>query len=132
MRTINVTNNLTLDGVMQAPGGKDEDPRSGFRHGGWATPYHDAVKMRINGDAADAVAKLKNEPGDDLTRLGSGELVRSLVRRDLIDQLILLIHPLVLGCGRRLFYDDGPSTKFRLANSTPTTTGVIIATYELA
>jgi dihydrofolate reductase len=193
MRTINVTNNLTLDGVMQAPGGKDEDPRSGFEHGGWATPYHDAVKMRIMGegmakphallfgrrtyehffkvwpgrtdnpftevldntqkyvasttlkeplpwknstlllgDAADAVAKLKNEPGDDLTILGSGELVRSLMRRNLIDQFILLIHPLVLGSGRRMFPDDGPGTKFRLANSTPTTTGVIIATYELA
>jgi len=84
------------------------------------------------GDAADAVAKLKNEPGDDLTILGSGELVRSLMRRNLIDQFILLIHPLVLGSGRRMFPDDGPGTKFRLANSTPTTTGVIIATYELA
>jgi len=54
------------------------------------------------------------------------------MRRNLIDQFILLIHPLVLGSGRRMFPDDGPGTKFRLANSTPTTTGVIIATYELA
>ena len=50
MRTISVTNNLTLDGVMQAPGGKEEDPREDFKHGGWATPYHDSVKMRIMGE----------------------------------------------------------------------------------
>src|SRR5678810_1165820 len=49
MRKINVTNNVTLDGVMQAPGGKEEDTRNGFKHGGWAAAYHDEVKMKIMG-----------------------------------------------------------------------------------
>ena len=86
----------------------------------------------LRGDAADAVAKLKGEDGDDLAILGSGELIRSLARRDLIDQYTLLIHPLVLGAGLRMFGDDGAYAKFRLANSVPTTTGVIIATYARA
>ena len=193
MRKINVTNNLTLDGVMQAPGGKEEDLRDGFEYGGWAGPYNDEVKNRVmaqgmakrgsllfgrrtyehffkvwpgrtdnpytevldntqkyvasrtlteplpwknstllHGDAADAIAKLKQEPGDDLVILGSGELVRSLMRRTLIDEMVLIIHPLVLGAGRRMFGDDGAFAKFRLADSVPTTTGVIIATYQLA
>ena len=63
----------------------------------------------LEGDAADAVAGLKQQPGKDLTVLGSGELVRSLRRRDLIDEYLLLIHPLVLGSGRRLFPDGGPA-----------------------
>ena len=193
MRKINVTNNVTLDGVMQAPGGKEEDTRNGFKHGGWAAPYHDEVKMKIMGrgmarrgallfgrhtyehffkvwpgrtdnpftevldntqkyvvsrtlkeplpwknstllvgDAEESVAALKNEPGVDLTILGSGELVRSLVRRNLIDQFVLLIHPLILGAGQRMFDNDGTLARFTLAESVPTTTGVIIATYELA
>ena len=57
----------------------------------------------LAGDAADAVARLREQPGDDLTVLGSGELVRSLMRRDLVDEYVLQIHPLVLGAGRRLF-----------------------------
>lgn len=193
MRRINVTNNLTLDGVMQAPGGKEEDLRDGFAYGGWATPYNDAVKGKIMaqgiakrssllfgrrtyehffkvwpgrtdnpftevldntqkyvasrtlteplpwknstllpGDAADAIARLKQEPGDDLVILGSGELVQSLMRRHLIDEMVLVIHPLVLGSGRRMFGDDGTFAKFRLVESVPTTTGAIIATYQLA
>ena len=193
MRKINVTNNVTLDCVMQAPGGKEEDTRDGFQHGGWAMPYNDEVKGKemgkgmakrgallfgrrtyehffkvwpgrtdnpfspvldntqkyvasrtlkeplpwknstlLKGDAADAVAALKKDGTDDLTILGSGELVQSLMRRNLIDSFVLLIHPLVLGSGRRMFADDGTMAKFRLVNSVPTTTGVIIATYELA
>ena len=193
MRKINVTNNVTLDGVMQAPGGKEEDTRNGFRHGGWAAPYHDEVKMKIMGrgmakrgallfgrhtyehffkvwpgrtdnpftevldntqkyvvsrtlneplpwknstlllgDAEETVAALKNEPGVDLTILGSGELVRSLVRHNLIDQFVLLIHPLILGAGQRMFDNDGTPARFKLAESVPTTTGVIIATYNIA
>ena len=193
MRKINVTNNVTLDGVMQAPGGREEDTRNGFKHGGWAAPYHDDVKMKIMGrgmarrgallfgrhtyehffkvwpgrtdnpftevldntqkyvvsrtlkeplpwknstllagDAEETVAALKNEPGVDLTILGSGELVRSLVRHNLIDQFVLLIHPLILGAGQRMFDSDGTLARFKLAESVATTTGVIIATYELA
>lgn len=193
MRTITVFTSVTLDGVMQAPGRPDEDPRGGFGRGGWAAPYSDEVMGRVaaegmagpgslllgrrtyedfhgfwpnqtdnpftevldntrkyvasatlaeplpwrnstllKGDAAEAVARLKEEPGEDLTVLGSGELVQSLRRRDLVDRYVLLIHPLVLGSGRRLFPDGGPEATLRLVDSVPTTTGVIIATYEPA
>jgi dihydrofolate reductase len=84
----------------------------------------------LEGDAAAAVARLKEEPGEDLTVLGSGELVQSLRRRDLVDRYVLLLHPLVLGSGRRLFPDGGPPATLRLVDSVPTTTGVIITTYQ--
>jgi dihydrofolate reductase len=190
MSKIVVIENLTLDGVMQAPGRPDEDPRGGFRHGGWALPYSDAVlgsfmaermattralvlgrrtyedfagfwpkqtdnpytevldnttkyvasstlaeplpwgnSELLDGDAADALARLKEEPGGELVVLGSGELTRSLMRRGLIDEFILLVHPLVLGQGRRLFPDEGPPATLRLVDSRGTTTGVVIATY---
>ena len=197
MSKVVVINNLTLDGVMQAPGRPDEDPRGGFAHGGWALPYNDAVMGRVmgdmmgagtaqggslllgrrtyedfyavwpnrkdnpytevlnntqkyvasttlkeplpwrnstllKGDAAEAVARLKQQPGADIGILGSGELIQSLMRRNLIDEWTLLIHPLVLGSGRRLFPDGGPFTALRLVNSVTTTTGVVIATYQLA
>lgn len=85
----------------------------------------------LQGDAADAVARLREQPGDDLTVLGSGELVRSLMRRDLVDEYVLQIHPLVLGAGRRLF-PEGVHAALRLVDSVTTTTGVIIATYRPA
>jgi dihydrofolate reductase len=86
----------------------------------------------LTGDAAQAVAKLKAEPGQDLVVLGSGQLVQVLLRHDLIDEYQLLIHPLVLGSGRRLFPDGSPFAKLRLTNSVTTTTGVVIATYQPA
>jgi dihydrofolate reductase len=193
MRKVVVFNSVTLDGVMQAPGRPDEDPRGGFEHGGWAVPYNDEVMAEavaegmadpgplllgrrtygdffsfwphqtgnpftevldnalkyvassslaeplgwrnselLAGDAADAVARLKQQPGQDLTVLGSGELIQSLRRRDLIDEYLLLIHPLVLGSGRRLFPDGGPPATLRLVDAKPTTTGVLIATYRPA
>jgi dihydrofolate reductase len=84
----------------------------------------------LEGDAAGAVARLKQEPGKDLTVLGSGELVQALRRHDLVDQYVLLLHPLVLGSGRRMFPDGGPYAELRLVDAVPTTTGVIIATYR--
>jgi dihydrofolate reductase len=193
MRKVVVFTNVTLDGVMQAPGRPDEDRRGGFEHGGWALPYSDPVMGKVQaegmanagplllgrrtyedfssfwprqtdnpftevldkaekyvasttlraplpwsnstlleGDAADAVAGLKRRPGKDLTVLGSGELVQSLRRRDLVDRYLLLIHPLVLGTWRRLFPDGGPAGPLRLVESVTTTTGVVIATYEPA
>jgi dihydrofolate reductase len=193
MSKITVVNNLSLDGVMQAPGRPDEDPRGGFEHGGWAMPYNDEVKGRamgegmarggallfgrrtyedfygvwpnrtdnpftevlnsqqkyvasttlkeplpwsnstlLDGDAAEAVARLKDESDEDLAILGSGVLVASLMKRNLIDRWVLLIHPLVLGSGRRLFADDGTFAKLKLTDSLTTTTGVVIATYERA
>jgi dihydrofolate reductase len=81
------------------------------------------------GDPAASVAKLKSEPGPDLGIVGSAQLVRSLLAARLIDQYVLLIHPLVLGQGRRLFDDRGPGVDFELIDSLPTSEGVIIATY---
>jgi dihydrofolate reductase len=193
MSRLTVVNNVTVDGVMQAPGRPDEDTRGGFAHGGWAAPYGDEVMGRVMaqrmarpgalvlgrrtyedfasywpkqtdnpftpvlnqrrkyvasttlkeplpwsnstllpGDAAQAVAQLKEQGDEDLAVLGSGELVRSLMRHDLVDEYLLNIHPLVRGAGRRLFPDDGTTAKLRLVDSTPTTTGVLIATYRPA
>jgi dihydrofolate reductase len=86
----------------------------------------------LEGDAAEAVAGLKERPGKDLVVLGSGELVRSLMRRNLVDEYVLLIHPLILGSGRRLFADGGSFAALRLVDTKTTTTGVVIATYQPA
>ncbi len=90
-----------------------------------------ANSTRLDGDAADAVARLKAQSEIDLGILGSGVLIDSLMRRDLIDEYVLLIHPLVLGSGRRLF-PGGAGATLRLVDSLTTTTGVIIATYRPA
>ncbi len=191
MGKVVVFTSVTLDGVMQAPARPDEDVRGGFKHGGWAVPYADAISGKmagrstsgtgglllgrrtyedffavwpnrtdnpftevlnraqkyvasrtlreplpwinstlLKGDAGDAVARLKSELDGELIVLGSGELVSGLMQHKLVDQFILLIHPLVLGSGRRLFADGGPEANFQLVDSKPTTTGVIIATYQ--
>ena len=83
----------------------------------------------LKGNAADAAAELKAQ-GQDLTVLGSGDLLQSLMRRGLVDQYLLLIHPVVLGSGRRMFADGTTFGKLRLVDSVTTTTGVVIATYE--
>jgi len=85
----------------------------------------------LEGDAVDAVASLKEEAEEDLGLLGSGELARSLMRRGLIDEYLLLIHPIVLGSGQRLF-DDGTHAALELMDSVTTTTGVVVATYRPA
>lgn len=85
----------------------------------------------LKGEAAQTVAKLKQEPGKDIVVLGSGELVRSLLRHNLVDELVLSIHPLLLGSGHRLFDDVGYGT-FRLVDSDTTDSGVVIATYAPA
>jgi dihydrofolate reductase len=194
MSRIVITNNLTLDGVMQSPSHPDEDRRGGFEHGGWAPPYADSVMARVmgegiarggallfgrrtyeqfaafwpnqpddnpyaevlnnrqkyvasttlqeplpwsnstllEGDAAEAVAELKQRPGKDIVVLGSGDLVRSLMRRDLVDEYVLSVHPLVAGSGRRLFPDGGSFAPLRLVDAVTTTTGVVISTYQPA
>ncbi|MGE2769866.1 dihydrofolate reductase family protein [Rhodococcus sp. 1.20] len=177
MRKLSVTNSVTLDGVMQAPGGPDEDRRGGFEHGGWAAPFNDSVMAQkmgegmakkselllgrrtyenfasywpfqtdnpftevldntqkyvvsrtlgvqlpwknstlLKGDAADAVATLKESEGPDLVILGSGDLITSLADRRLVDTYTLLIHPLVLGTGRRL----SPTELRSLSSPSPT------------
>jgi dihydrofolate reductase len=191
MRKLVVFNSLTLDGVMQAPGRPDEDPRGGFQHGGWAVKYADPVMAGVagegmatgggllfgrrtyedfysvwpnrtdnpftevlnktqkyvasntlaeplpwpnstilKGDVAGSVAGLKHESGGDIVILGSGDLIRSLMPHHLIDEFILLIHPLILGSGRRLFADGGAFASLRLVDTKTTTTGVVIATYQ--
>jgi dihydrofolate reductase len=86
----------------------------------------------LSGDAAAAVAVLKQQPGGDLGVLGSGELLRSLMRRKLVDEFVLMIHPLVLGSGRRLFDESDEFLALRLVDSVTTTTGVLIGTYQAA
>jgi dihydrofolate reductase len=186
-----VINHMTLDGVMQGPGGPEEDTRGGFAHGGWAMPGNDDVMGRVlgegmaqggpllfgrwtyesfygywprqtdnpfsevldnarkyvasrtaeeplpwrnstllKGDAVEAVARLRAQEGPDIGVLGSGELIRSLMPHGLIDEYLLMIHPLVLGTGRRLFPDAGSPVALRLLDSVTTTTGVVIARYR--
>jgi len=84
----------------------------------------------MHGDIPAAVAELKHNLAGDLVIMGSGELIRSLLPHGLIDEYLLMIHPLVLGSGRRLFDYDDHVVKLRLLSSTATTTGVIIATYQ--
>ena len=84
----------------------------------------------LKGDAAEAVARLKEQPGKDLVILGSGVLVQSLMRHNLIDEYLLTIHPLVLGSGRRLFPDGGAYAALKLVETKTTTTGVVIAIYR--
>jgi dihydrofolate reductase len=91
-------------------------------------PWNNSTLLK--GDAAEAVAKLKEQPGKNLAVLGSGELVQSLMRHNLIDEYVLTIHPLVLGSGRRLFTDGGALAALRLVDAKTTTTGVVIATYQ--
>jgi dihydrofolate reductase len=86
----------------------------------------------LKGDAAEAVARLKQEPGKDLVVMGSGELAQSLMRGNLIDEYVLLIHPLVLGSGRRLFPEGSAAATLRLVGTKTTSTGVVIATYQPA
>lgn len=86
----------------------------------------------LKGDVADAVAKLKQEPGKDLSVLGSGDFVQTLMEHDLVDEYQFMVDPIVLGSGRRLFRDGSPKTALRLVDSKTTSTGVLIVTYQPA
>jgi dihydrofolate reductase len=182
---------LTLDGVMQAPGRYDEDPRDDFAYGGWAMPYNDPDQAKavgqsmartgallfgrrtyedfyrvwpnrtdnpftpvlnntlkyvasrtleeplpwmnsklLAGSAEEQVAALREQPGKDIVILGSGVLLQSLLRHNLIDELMLTIHPIILGAGRRLFSESGAPATLRLVDSKTTSKGVILATYQ--
>jgi dihydrofolate reductase len=93
-------------------------------------PWQNSILLP--GDAAEAVARLREEPGKDIVIVGSGELIRSLIGHNLIARYILQIAPLVLGSGQRLFADDGTQARLRLVDSRSTRTGVVIGTYEPA
>jgi dihydrofolate reductase len=83
----------------------------------------------LQGDVAEAVAALKQEDGGDLRMIGSTRLVQTLIQHDLVDQLWLMIDPLIVGGGKRVFRDDGALRPLRLVKSEVTSTGAILATY---
>jgi dihydrofolate reductase len=182
---------LTLDGVMQAPGGPEEDADGQFEHGGWSFPYGDQdfgvamtgwfenasafllgrrtydifsshwpkvtdpadpVASKLNalpkyvasttlrsadwsgtsilgGDVPAEVARLKEQPGGELQVHGSAGLAQTLIEHDLIDEYRLLIFPVHLGSGKKLFRDGARPAALRLLSSATTSTGVVIASY---
>ncbi len=91
-------------------------------------PWMNSILLK--GGVPKAVAELKAQPGKDIVVLGSGELIQTLMRYNLIDEYMLMIYPLVLGSGSRLFRDGGTFASLRLIDTRPTTTGVVIAKYQ--
>jgi dihydrofolate reductase len=192
MRKIITTTFITLDGVMQAPGGPKEDTTNGFKYGGWqmsfptdditnsimggffnipfelllgrvtydifasfwptaktdlevAEPFNKTRKyvvshksfepswnnsFCITGDVVAEIKKLKEEDGPDLWIWGSGNLIQTLLKYNLIDRMHLLIYPITLGQGKKLFAEGTQAENFKLVDSKVSTTGVIFATYE--
>jgi len=93
--------------------------------------WNNSILIRGN-EFAEEVPKLKQRPGKDIAILGSGILVRSLLKDDLLDELRLIIHPIVLGSGKRLFEDEGSRKPLELMDSKTFATGVLYLTYRLA
>jgi dihydrofolate reductase len=193
MRKLVVLTFVSLDGVMQAPGGPEEDPSGGFKFGGWTVPYFDdfagkvmgeqmghpfdlllgrktydifagfwphqgaddptatvinrakkyvvshspvstdwKVTIPITGDVAGKIRELKKEDGPELQVHGSGNLIQTLLKNDLVDEFWLKIFPLVLGQGKRLFADGTIPAAFALEESQTSPRGVIFSTYARA
>ena len=190
MRKIIVFEHISLDGVIQGPGGRDEDTSDGFAYGGWQAPYGDdileaALQKQINmpfdlllgrktfdiwaafwpqhavvwpgvntatkyvasntltshkwqpsvflsGDIAEKVARLKQEQGPDLHVWGSGDLLQTLIKHDLVDVFWLMIYPITLGAGKRLFADGTIPAAFKVTESIVGSNGVIVVNYERA
>ena len=192
MRKVIVSEFMSLDGVMQAPGGADEDTEGGFTHGGWTWPYwHDDIgelitqsigecdallygrktwqihgaafepmqdgdpndpglsalpkyvasntltsaaawrnSTLISGDVAEAVRALKAQPGKNISIDGSSVLVHTLARHDLIDEYHLLVYPVVLGSGKKVF-EDGVRVNLRLVEARPFPSGVVLMKYAV-
>ena len=191
MRKLVVLTFITIDGVMQAPGGPEEDPTGGFKHGGWVAGYFDdflgkvmdrqmnkpfdlllgrktyeifaahwpyvktdddPVAAGINnakkyaasktlrkldwsnselikGDVAKEVKKLKEQDGPEIQVHGSGGLIQTLLKHDLVDELLLKIFPITLGRGKRLFAEGTIPVGFKLLESGTSPSGVIVAAY---
>ncbi|QKC82447.1 dihydrofolate reductase family protein [Mesorhizobium sp. NZP2077] len=191
MRKIIAATFVSLDGVMQAPGGPEEDPVGGFRFGGWTFHYFDEIAgaameelfskpfdlllgrktydifaaywpyqkdpiadafnpatkyvathrpdsltwqntQSLGPDIVATVRRLSQEDGPDLLVQGSGNLIQTLLANGLIDEIRLMIFPLLLGKGKRLFSNSAMPAAFKLAKSQTSSTGVIVATYERA
>jgi len=192
MRKIITTTFVTLDGVMQAPGGPKEDTSGGFKYGGWQRSFPSDNKMNsiiggffsipfelllgkttydifaafwpsaktdlevagpfnrtkkyvvshkyfepswsnsfcVTGDVVAQIKKLKEEDGPDLWVWGSGNLVQTLLKHHLIDQMNILIYPITIGKGKRLFAEGTQAENFKMVDSQISTTGIIFATYE--
>ncbi|NLG26441.1 MAG: dihydrofolate reductase [Chloroflexi bacterium] len=188
MRKIIVLEHISLDGVIQAPGGRDEDTSGGFALGGWIAPYSDTVlgtalrkqmslpfdlllgrktydiwapywpqhgdiwpganaatkyvasntltsadwqpSVVLSGDVARQVAELKRQPGPDLHVWGSGDLVQTLLRHALVDVFWLMIYPVTLGAGKRLFAHGTVPTAFKVTERLVSSKGVLVVNYE--
>lgn len=190
MRKLNVLEFMSLDGVIQAPGGPKEDASGGFEYGGWTAPHSDAVEgaamkkqmkapadvllgrktfeifagfwpqhaeiwpqvqtatkyvasntitssdwkptVFLSGDIAKKIAEIKKQHGPDLHVWGSGNLVQTLLKHDLVDALWLKIFPVTLGGGKKLFAEGTIPAAFKMTESAITPKGVIIVNYERA
>jgi dihydrofolate reductase len=190
MRKVIVISSISLDGVLQAMGGPEEDTSGGFAYGGWVIPHSDdvlgaVIRREMNmsfdlligritfeiwepywphhadiwpgvnattkyvasntrtsstwqptvflaGNIAEKVGRLKQEPGSDLHVYGSGNLIQTLMKHDLVDAYWLKIYPLTLGSGKRLFAHGTIPAAFKLTESRVTPKGVIVANYERA
>ena len=187
MRKIIVLSMITIDGVMQAPGGPEEDTSGGFEYGGWVAPFGDEEYGKVmqeqmkpsdillgrktfdifedywpkhaegwpginevtkyvlssnrkNSDwqnteflsTVEDIKKLKNSDGGDIKVWGSATLVQLLLQHDLVDELGLLIYPIILGKGKKLFDDGAVPSAFKLIESTVTPSGVIAVSYKRA
>lgn len=193
MRKVIILTFVSLDGVMQAPGGPQEDTSGGFKYGGWTFPYFDEFSGKLmgeqmghpfdlllgkktydifaaywphqdeknpvtepfnrakkyvashepftptwvntevlQGDAAEAVRKLKAQDGPELQVHGSGNFVQTLLKNDLVDELWLKIFPVTLGPGKHLFAEGTIPAAFTLRDAKISPKGVIFANYERA
>jgi len=190
MRKVIVLEHISLDGVIQAPGGPEEDTSGGFAYGGWISSYGDAIvgaalrrqmnssfdllvgrktfeiwepywpyhgdiwanvntatkyvasntrtssewqpSVFLSGDIASEVRKLKQQNGPDLHVWGSGNLLQTLIRHDLVDVFWLMIYPVTLGSGKKLFADGTIPAAFKVTESLVGSSGVIVVNYERA
>jgi len=190
MRKVIVLERISIDGVIQAPGGPEEDPSGGFPYGGWISSFSDEIlgtalrkqmnspfdlllgrttfeiwepywpkhtdiwpgastatkyvvsntqtssewqpSVFLNGDIAEKVANLKQQPGPDLHVWGSGNLLQTLIRHDLVDVFWLMVYPITLGGGKRLFAGGAIPAAFKVTEGIVTPSGVIVVNYERA
>ncbi len=190
MRTIKVIEHISLDGVIQAPGGPEEDRDGGFAHGGWSFPYTDPVvgdfiakahtqpfdlllgrrtydiwsaywptakpspigdainaatkyvathrpktldwgpSQDLGTDVAEGVRKLKASHGPNVLMWGSSTLPGLLLRHGLVDEVILIVYPVLLGTGKRFFPEGADPCELALTTTTAASSGVIISTYK--